>query len=122
MAMLECYEPSLVAWRILSRVADAFMTLEEQDAVDVMNRLARPLRDDPPIVAGESGGAGLAGLTRALSDPAAKAALKLDKTSRILVINAEGATDPERYLELVGIPFTEVRAGKRVVAAMDAGL
>ncbi len=116
MAMLECYEPSLVAWRILSRVADAFMTVEEQDAVDVMNRLARPLGDDPAIVSGESGGAGLAGLIRALSDPAAKSALKLDKTSRILVINTEGATDPERYLELVGIPFTEVRAGKQVVA------
>lgn len=28
MAMLECYEPSLVAWRILSRSADAFMTVE----------------------------------------------------------------------------------------------
>jgi hypothetical protein len=29
MAMLECYEPSLVAWRILSRKADAFMTMSE---------------------------------------------------------------------------------------------
>lgn len=116
MAMLECYEPSLVAWRILSRVADAFMTVEEQDAVDVMNRLARPIGDDPAIVAGESGGVGLAGLIRALADPKAKAALKLDRTSRILVINTEGATDPQRYLELVGIPHTEVRAGKQAVA------
>ena len=33
MAMLECYEPSLVAWRVLSRVADAFMTVEDEDAV-----------------------------------------------------------------------------------------
>ena len=61
MAMLECYEPSLVAWRVLSRVADAFMTVEDADAVAVMNRLARPAGDDPAIVAGESGGAGLAG-------------------------------------------------------------
>src|SRR5215213_6321619 len=42
MAMLECYQPSLVAWRVLSRVADAFMTIDEEDAVAVMNRLARP--------------------------------------------------------------------------------
>ena len=33
MAMLECYEPSLVAWRVLSRVADAFMTVDDEDAV-----------------------------------------------------------------------------------------
>jgi diaminopropionate ammonia-lyase len=65
MAMLECYEPSLVAWRVLSRVADAFMTVDEEDAVAVMNRLARPQGSDPAIVAGESGGAGLAGLIRA---------------------------------------------------------
>src|SRR5438128_1446787 len=54
MAMLECYEPSLVAWRVLSRVADAFMTVEEADAVAAMNRLARPVAGDPAIVAGES--------------------------------------------------------------------
>ena len=42
MAMLECYEPSPLAWRVLSRVADAFMTVDDTDAVAVMNRLARP--------------------------------------------------------------------------------
>ncbi|WP_292277665.1 diaminopropionate ammonia-lyase, partial [Mesorhizobium sp.] len=41
MAMLECAEPSLIAWRVLARVADAFMTVEEEDAVAVMKRLAR---------------------------------------------------------------------------------
>ena len=61
MAMLECYEPSLVAWRVLSRVADAFMTVDEDDAISVMKRLADPLESDPAIVAGESGGVGLAG-------------------------------------------------------------
>nr|MBA3448545.1 diaminopropionate ammonia-lyase [Pseudaminobacter sp.] len=65
MAMLECYEPSLVAWRILTRTADAFMTVSEDDAADAMRRLARPCAGDPAIVAGESGGAGLAGLRRA---------------------------------------------------------
>src|SRR5690606_34228507 len=55
MAMLECYEPSLVAWRILSRTADAFMTISEEDAADTMRLLARPTGADPSIVAGESG-------------------------------------------------------------------
>ena len=102
MAMLECHEPSLTAWRVLSRAADAFMTIDEDDAVFVMNRLARPLGDDPIIVAGESGGVGLGGLIRAATDPEARAALHLDAKSRILVINTEGATDPARYAELVG--------------------
>jgi diaminopropionate ammonia-lyase len=103
MAMLECYEPSLVAWRVLSRVADAFMTVDDQDAVAVMNRLARPAGTDPAIVAGESGGAGLAGCIRAAGDPEIRAALQLDAASRVFVINTEGATDPERYAELVGL-------------------
>jgi diaminopropionate ammonia-lyase len=109
MAMLECYEPSLVAWRVLSRVADAFMTVDEEDAVAVMNRLARPRGGDPAIVAGESGGAGLAGVVRAATDPAIRAALRLDETSRVLVVNTEGATDPERYAELVGLRPDDVR-------------
>lgn len=100
-AMLDCYEPSLVAWRILSRVADAFMTVEDADAVAVMNRLARPAGHDPVVVAGESGGAGLAGLIVAAADPAIRSKLALDATSRVFVVNTEGATDPARYAELV---------------------
>jgi len=110
MAMLECYEPSLVAWRILSRVADAFMTVDDEDTVTIMNRLARPSGRDPAIVAGESGGAGLAGLIRAVADPEIQTALGLDATSRVLVINTEGATDPKRYTELVGIAPEDIGA------------
>jgi diaminopropionate ammonia-lyase len=102
MAMLECYEPSLIAWRVLSRVADGFMTVEEEDAVAVMKRLARPLGADPAIVAGESGGVGLAGLIRALAEPEARKTLDLGPQSRIFLINTEGATDAVRYAELVG--------------------
>jgi diaminopropionate ammonia-lyase len=109
MAMLECCEPSLVAWRILSRAADAFMTVDEDDAVAVMNRLARPVGDDPAVVAGESGGAGLAGLIGVAADAAARTALGLKADSRVLVVNTEGATDPDRYVELVGMAPDAVR-------------
>jgi diaminopropionate ammonia-lyase len=108
MAMLECYEPSLVAWRVLSRLGDAFMTVDEEDAVSVMNRLARPAGNDPAIVSGESGGAGLAGLIRAAGDKKIRTALGLDSSSRVLIINSEGATDPGRYAELVGMAPDEV--------------
>ncbi|WP_046869690.1 diaminopropionate ammonia-lyase [Microvirga massiliensis] len=111
MAMLECYEPSRVAWRVLSRVADAFMTVDEEDAVAVMNRLARPGGSDPAIVAGESGGVGLAGLVRAAADPEIRVALDLDAMSRVFVINTEGATDLERYADLVGVRPETVTTG-----------
>ena len=116
MAMLECYEASPLAWRVLERVADAFMTVDEEDAVAVMNRLARPSGADPAIVSGESGGAGLAGLIRA-STAEMRSALRLDAGSRVLVINTEGATDPGRYGELVGMEPGEVakaQTGQRV--------
>ena len=103
MAMLECYEPSLVAWRILQATADAFMTVPDEAAIAMMNRLARPQSGDPAIVAGESGVAGLAGLVQAATDPASRETLRLDASSRILVVNTEGATDPELYRELTGL-------------------
>jgi diaminopropionate ammonia-lyase len=113
MAMLECYEPSLVAWRVLSRLGDAFMTVDEEDAVSVMNRLARPAGNDPAIVSGESGGAGLAGLIRAAGDKKIRTALGLDSSSRVLIINSEGATDPGRYAELVGMVPQEVAQARQ---------
>lgn len=101
MAMLECYEPSLVAWRILSRAADAFMTIGEDDAAGTMRLLARPRGGDPAIVAGESGGAGLAGLRKLMADAATRKVLGLDSRSRAFVINTEGATDRTRYHAIV---------------------
>ena len=103
MAMLECCEPSLSAWRILARLADAFMTVEEDDAPAAMLRLARPAPGDPAIVAGESGCVGMAGLLKAARDEATRAALGLDAASRVLLVNTEGATDPGLYRDLTGI-------------------
>lgn len=117
MAMLECYEASPVAWRVLARAADAFMTVDEDDAIAAMRRLAQPSAGDPVIVAGESGGVGLAGLMRAVADN--KAALGLDGGSRVLVINTENATDPHRYAELVGISPADVLAGKLPAGALS---
>lgn len=120
MAMLECYEPSLVAWRILSRVADAFMTVEDEDAVAAMRKLAHPAGNDPAIVAGESGGVGLAGFLRAAADAGIRSRIGLDRAARVLVINTEGATDPERYAELVGERPERV-AGRAASAPPDTG-
>lgn len=106
--MLECHEPSLVAWRILSRVADAFMTVDEEDAVAVMRRLANPIGTDPAVVAGESGGVGLAGFLKAVADREVKAALSMGPESRIFLVNTEGATDPGKYQEILGLSPEDV--------------
>ncbi|QIG49054.1 diaminopropionate ammonia-lyase [Nordella sp. HKS 07] len=108
MAMLECYTPSLIAWRVLERTVDAFMTVAEQEAKQAMRALAFPKGGEKPIVAGESGAAGLAGLLAIARDQVASAALKLDKDSRVLVINTETATDPASYEAIVGLSPTTV--------------
>jgi diaminopropionate ammonia-lyase len=78
------------------------MTVEEDSAPEAMRRLASPLAGDPAIVAGESGGAGLAGLLTVLRDPHLAASIGLGPQARVLVINTEGATDPALYEQIIG--------------------
>jgi diaminopropionate ammonia-lyase len=103
MSMLECYQASTVALRILQHLADAFLAVPDEWAVMAMRKLAYPTPGDPAMIAGESGAAGLAGLLAAATEPTCRAALALDQTSRILVFNTEGSTDPVLYRRLVGL-------------------
>lgn len=102
MAMLECHEASLIAFRVLERVADGFLTVEEDVAPEAMRRLASPVGGDPAIVAGESGCAGLAGLLTVLRDPDLSTRIGLGPQARVLIVNTEGATDPALYERIVG--------------------
>jgi len=108
MAMLECYEPSLLAWELLAPLAYAFMTVEDSDAVEAMRVLARARLDAEVVVSGESGSAGLAGLLVAAADPALRVALGLDASARVLVFNTESATDESRYEAAVGTSAAQV--------------
>jgi diaminopropionate ammonia-lyase len=101
---------TLIAWRILSRAADAFMTVDDEDAINAMKRLANPIAGDPAVVAGESGGVGLAAVLKAACNPALRAACRLGPNARIFLINTEGATDPRLYEELVGATPANVTA------------
>jgi diaminopropionate ammonia-lyase len=93
MAMLECQRPSPLAWPVVHALADAYVTVSEDDAQQAVKHLAWPQGADPVIEAGESGAAGLAGLERALAEKPLVAQLGLDRTSRVLVIVTEGPTD-----------------------------
>jgi diaminopropionate ammonia-lyase len=97
MAGLACGEPSLLAWQELDHAATAFMAIPDEAAVACMRLLAIH-----GIVGGESGVAGLAGCLLAAADPAARETLGLDASSRVLLFNTEGATDPALYEQLVG--------------------
>jgi diaminopropionate ammonia-lyase len=102
MAGLACGETSPLAWRFLQPSIDNFITIDDDAAVQAMRVLAAGSDKDIPIVAGESGVAGLAGLQALRNDAAASRQLGLDEHSRVLLINTEGATAPAVYEELVG--------------------
>jgi len=107
MAGLNCHALSLSAWPVVRRGVELFLTVEDRYAEAAMRRLARPEPGDPAITAGESGAAGLAGLLALLEAPelaAARGFLHLGPASRVLLINTEGATDPEGYRRVVGEP------------------
>ena len=102
MAGLACGETSPLAWQILQPCIDDFMTVSDESAAHAMRCLAYPTAHDIPIVSGESGAAGLAGLQTVLGDVAVAQSLGIDSTSRILLISTEGATAPSVYHECVG--------------------
>ncbi|MCS6877159.1 MAG: pyridoxal-phosphate dependent enzyme, partial [Geminicoccaceae bacterium] len=102
MAGLACGEPSSLAWPILDELADVFLTVPDEAAIAAMRLLARGMRGDPPIVAGESGVAGLAAVVALAHHPELRSRLDLGPHSRVCVFGTEGATDPELYARLVG--------------------
>jgi len=107
-AMLECRVPSPAAFNVLAKTASFFMDLPDHTAAPAMTLLARSPYGDPVVVAGESGCAGLAGLLAICDNPEWQSALSLNADSRILLVGSEGATDPQRYAELVGLDPAEL--------------
>ena len=113
MAGLACGETSPLAWRFLAPSVDAFLTIEDGDAVEAMRLLARGSAHDSPIVSGESGAAGLAALrVLTLSDDLWRK-VRLDVRSKVLLVNTEGATAPSVYRDLVGLDADDVLRGQR---------
>ena len=110
MAGLSCGEPSLIAWPLLAAGSHYFMTIGDAEALAAMGRLAAGEGGDLPIVGGESGVAGLAGLLAVCDDEKTAQRLGLDKNARVLVFGTEGDTDAELYTRIVGESGDQVRA------------
>lgn len=104
MAGLACGEPSLVAWGVLRDYADGYLSCPDAIAAKGMRILGNPLKNDPQVISGESGAVGMGVLSLLIRDPAYKELakqLKLDESSKILIISTEGDTDPENYRSIV---------------------
>ncbi|MGH7593164.1 MAG: diaminopropionate ammonia-lyase [Gemmatimonadales bacterium] len=104
MAGLNCGYPSVDAFDILRQSVDAFIAIPDSWAELAMRRLAE---NEPPLVAGESGAASVAGLMVLMRDPAYSAVrdhVGLGGDSRVLVWSTEGATDPAGWERVVGRP------------------
>ncbi len=101
MAGLACGEISPLAWEVLSAGTDAVIALGDDWAVEAVRALARPPEGDPPIVAGETGGSGLAALLAVRGRAELRAQLGLDAGARVLLLGTEGDTDPEIYRRIV---------------------
>lgn len=100
MAGLNCGRPSAVAWPWLQAGMDCFVSVSDDRAREAMRDLAVA-----GIVAGETGAAGAAGLLELLTgihSGAARRRLAIDRSTRVLLISTEGATDPESYQRIVG--------------------
>jgi diaminopropionate ammonia-lyase len=120
MGGLSCAAVSYVAWPILAAGPSAFLRMKDEAAIEAMRLFAKAGGGDPRVVSGETGAAGLAGILALQQDREARDLIGLDEKARVLVINCEGATDPEAYRRLVGqdpvaiagpLPETVAKAG-----------
>ena len=109
MACLSAGTMSTLAWNILEYGVDAFVTIADSYSPQAMTILANDA--DVPLVVGESGAAGLAGLLAALEDGDVGEALGLHRASDVFLVASEGATDPEIYTRIVGRQPDEVTGG-----------
>jgi diaminopropionate ammonia-lyase len=110
MAGLACGEVSELGWEILKQGADAVVAIGDDWAIEAVKRLAHPQSDDAKIVAGETGGAGLAALLAVHGRPELEQALGLGRDSKVLLLGSEGDTDPDIYRRIVGQSAEEVLA------------
>jgi diaminopropionate ammonia-lyase len=83
---LDCRRPSLLAWRLLRPLADAFVTVTDEQA----GRAAAALAEEG-VTLSPCGAAGAAGLLVAASSPQ-RQALGLHASSRVLLIGTERPT------------------------------
>ncbi|MEV3983872.1 pyridoxal-phosphate dependent enzyme [Nonomuraea sp. NPDC049758] len=85
---LDCLEPSLIAFDLLSRQADLFVTVADEQAAEAAALLA-----ERGVALSECGAAGAAGLLAL--DPGTREAIALGPAARVLLVGTEGPVEPK---------------------------
>ncbi|MCB0474016.1 MAG: diaminopropionate ammonia-lyase [Flavobacteriaceae bacterium] len=104
MAGLNCGTASKIAYNILREGVDLFISIPDWYAGAAMNAFYYAKDDDAQIISGESGAAGLGGLLAMQNEDdlrEAKEYIALNNTSRVLVFNTEGNTDPVNFNRII---------------------
>ena len=100
MAGLNCGSVSTLAWKILKNGLIGSISISDKLSEEAMKTLACPVLGDPIIISGESGASGLGaliGLCKTNNFRSFKEKIYLNRSSKVLVINTEGDTDPSNY-------------------------
>jgi diaminopropionate ammonia-lyase len=104
MAGLNCGTASMLAWPVIKEGMEFFLAIDDEWTRKAMKTLYTPEGGDQRIISGESGAAGLGGLTALCQEPSlaeSRRKLGLTEDSTILLINTEGDTDPENFQRIV---------------------
>ena len=106
MAGLNCGTPCSVIWPVLRDGVSYYCACRDCITEEGMRAYADPCPGDPRIISGESGGVTYGLLLEILKENELRELWKMDDRSVILLVNTEGATDPEGYERVV-------KAGKK---------
>ncbi|SDQ73538.1 diaminopropionate ammonia-lyase [Pseudovibrio sp. Tun.PSC04-5.I4] len=104
MAGLSVGEMNTEAYRILPHILSGYLSCSDAMSKYGTRLLAAPSGDDAQVVSGESGSIGvgvLNHLMRCDHSEDLRKALELDHTSRVLLFNTEGDTDPALHNSIV---------------------
>ncbi len=104
MAGLNCGIPSSTAWHIIKIGTDMSLKVSDEFAKEAVRALYYPIHDDPRLIAGESGAAGLAGFISLMTRESRQTlteTLGISPDTTILVYNTEGATDLDTFNTIV---------------------
>ena len=104
MAGLNCGSVSTLAWNTLKTSLFGSISISDKLSEEAMKRLAYPFLGDTKIISGESGASSLGaliGLCKTNKFRSFKKKINLNNSSKVLVINTEGDTDPFNYQRVI---------------------
>lgn len=104
MAGLCCGEPATIAWEIIRRNAEYFISAPDYYSAHGMRILGNSVGDDKKIISGESGAITSGVFHKIMTDESLlpiREKLELDNNSIVYCVSTEGDTDKKNYREIV---------------------